>query len=416
MSEQSLAPVALTSEDGVQHFIGRQIPVDSSGGMEIYYAGPPASPGKTTFHTVSYMDVLDGQAPVDLLKDKIVLVGITATAEPDRYLTPVSRGRPMYGIEILANMIELIWSGRFIYHPGALAGSIILIGLGMLTGLLCMRPWIGIFSAAGIALLYFLLASWLFDLSGIMLDLFYAWLAIGVSYVMVTAYRYSIETRQRRKVLQLLEKRVRPETAQAALRGVQKGTVSLEGRVQEVTLVIAGLRGYNQLASLYPPEVVLRATEQLWNIFFQSVLELDGTVAGQSGEQATVFFNAPLPQPDHTRRAVMSAVAARNRLADYHRSLPAGHPHRIINLSFGVSTGKAIVGPAGSDGSQKYTVMGNPAYMALQLAALGAAGQILIDEIAFEKTGGSVPAVQTRSIPSRDGGEKKIIYEVRLQS
>ncbi len=245
--EQGPAPFAQIPQGGALNFIGRQIPVDSSGGMEIYYAGPPASPGKTTFHTVSYMDVLDGQAPVDLLKDKIVLVGITATAEPDRYLTPVSRGRPMYGIEILANMIESIWSGRFIYHPGAFASSIILIGLGMLIGLLCVRPWIGIFSAAGVALLYFLLASWLFDLSGFMLDLFYAWLAIGFSYVMVTAYRYSIETQQRRKVLQLLEKRVRPETAQAALHAVQKGTISLEGRVQEVTLVIATLRGYNQL-------------------------------------------------------------------------------------------------------------------------------------------------------------------------
>jgi adenylate cyclase len=409
------APVALLSENGIQNIMGRQIPVDSSGGMEIYYAGPPASPGKTTFRTISYMDVLDGRAPVDLLKDKIVLVGITATAEPDRYLTPVSRGRPMYGIEILANMIESIWSGRFIYHPGAFASSIILIGLGMLIGLLCVRPWIGILSAAGVALLYFLAASWLFDLSGYMLDLFYAWLAIGLSYVMVTAYRYSIETRQRRKVLQLLEKRVRPATMQAALRGVQKGTVSLEGRVQEVTLVIAVLRGYNQLASLYSPEVVLRATEQIWDTFLKCVLELDGTVAGQSGEQATIFFNAPLPQADHARLAVMSAVNARQALANDHSSLPAGHPHRIINLSFGVSTGKAIVGPAGSTGSQKYTVMGKPAYTAFQLAALGEAGQILIDEETYVKLGGSPPAIQSRSIPSPDGGERKIFYEVQPQ-
>jgi adenylate cyclase len=406
---------ALIPGGGVLKFAGRQIPVDSSGGMEIYYAGPPASPGKTTFQTVSYMDVLDGHVPAGLFKDKIVLVGITATAEPDRYLTPVSRGRPMYGIEILANMVESIWTGRFIYHPSTVTSAAILICLGMLTALLCVRPWLGIFGAAGVAVLYFLLVSWLFDLSGIMLDLFYPWLAIAVSYVTVTAYRYSVETRQRRKVLQLLEKRVRPETAQAALRAVQKGTVSLEGRVQEVTLLIAGLRGYNELARLYPPEVVLQATERLWNIFFQSVLELDGAVAGQEGEQATVFFNAPLPQADHARRAVMSAVSARNRLADYHRSLPADHPHRKIDLSFGVSAGKAIVGSAGPAGSHKYAVMGRPVFMASQLAALGNAGQILMDGVAYEKTGGTVPAVQVRSIPALDGGERKIIYEATLQ-
>jgi adenylate cyclase len=349
-----------------------------------------------------------------LFQDKIVLVGITATAEPDRYLTPVSRGRPMYGIEILANMVEAIWTGRFIYHPSTIINALILICLGMLTGLLCVRPWIGIIGAAGVAGLYFLLASWLFDLSGVMLDLFYPWLAVALSYVMVTAYRYSIESRQRHKVLQLLEKSVRPETAQAALHAVQKGAVSLEGRVQEVTLLIAGLRGYDELASLYSPEVVLQATERIWNMFFESVLELDGTVAGQAGEQATVFFNAPLPQADHARRAVLSAASARNRVADYQRSLPADHPHRKIDLSFGVSTGKGIVGSAGSTGDRKYTVMGRPVFMASQLAALGEPGQILMEGAVYEKIAGSVEATVVRSIPAGDGGERKIIYEAQL--
>jgi adenylate cyclase len=232
---------------------------------------------------------------------------------------------------------------------------------------------------------------------------------------MVTAYRYSVETRQRRKVLQLLEKRVRPETAQAALRAVQKGTVSLEGRVQEVTLLIAGLRDYDALASQCSPEVVLKATEQLWEIFFQSALEMDGTVAGQEGEQATVFYNAPLPQPDHARRAVDSAIAARDRVANYHRSLPADHPHRKISLSFGISTGKAIVGSTDSAGGHKYTVMGRPVFMASQLAALGNPWQIMLDGAAYDKTGGSVEADQVRTIQGREGGERKLIYEVRSQ-
>ena len=171
-------------------------------------------------------------------------------------------------------------------------------------------------------------------------------------------------------------------------------------------MLIAGLRGYNELASLYSPEVVLQATEQLWNIFFESVLEMDGTVAGQAGEQATVFFNAPLPQADHARRAVMSAVSARDRLADYRRALPANHPHRKIDLSFGVSSGRAIVGSADSAGSSKYTVMGKPVYMALQLSTMGNPGQILMDGVAYEKTGGTVAAA--RSVRYQSGmGERK---------
>jgi CHASE2 domain-containing sensor protein len=178
---------------------GRQIPVDTWGQMWIHYAGPPSQPGAAVFQTVSYQDVLDGVAPPELLKDKIVLVGITATAEPDRYLTPVSRGRPMYGVEILANVIETIWSGRFITLPALWLRVGILVLLGALTGLACVRPWLGLALTFVLAALYFAVASVLFDLRGVMLDLLFPFLTIALSYATVTAYRLSFEARHRRR-------------------------------------------------------------------------------------------------------------------------------------------------------------------------------------------------------------------------
>ena len=81
--------------DGYLEMVGRQIPVGESGDMNIYYAGPPAQADATTFQTVSYQAVLNQEVDDALFQDKIVLIGMTATAEPDRYLTPISRGRPM---------------------------------------------------------------------------------------------------------------------------------------------------------------------------------------------------------------------------------------------------------------------------------------------------------------------------------
>ena len=52
------------------------------------------------------MSVIDNSAPDELIQDKIVLVGLTATGGKDFYLTPVSQGRPMAGVEILANYVE----------------------------------------------------------------------------------------------------------------------------------------------------------------------------------------------------------------------------------------------------------------------------------------------------------------------
>jgi serine/threonine protein kinase/CHASE2 domain-containing sensor protein len=178
--------------------VGRQIPVDEYGAMRLYYAGPPARPGYTTFPVVSYLDVIQGDAGPDLFRDKIVLVGVTATAIPDRYSTPVSQGRLMYGVEILANTIEAIWSNKFITRPGEGVRIVILLLLGVLTGLLCARPFSGLILAAAVGAIYFLFTSWLFDTRGVMLDILLPFLTIAAGYVAVTTFRYAVETRRRR--------------------------------------------------------------------------------------------------------------------------------------------------------------------------------------------------------------------------
>ncbi len=195
-------------QDGVLPFLGRQIPVEDWGQMSIYFAGPPATPEQQTFSMASYVDVLDGRVPDNLFNGKIVLVGITATSEPDSYLTPVSRGRPMFGVEILANVIESIWSERFIAYPGLVIRIIVLLLLGALTGLVCVRPWTGLLLAAALALVYFGLAMLIFDTRGVMLDLLYPFMTIALSYALVTAYRLSAEVRRR---LQLLSLKAMPE-------------------------------------------------------------------------------------------------------------------------------------------------------------------------------------------------------------
>jgi CHASE2 domain-containing sensor protein/serine/threonine protein kinase len=183
--------------DGALTVIGREIPVGRSGEMIIHYAGPVSQPGAATFQTVAYQDVLDGLVPPDLIEDHLVLVGITATAEPDVHLTPVGGGEGMYGVEIQANIIETIWGDHFIMRPPIWARVGALLLLGVLTGLVCTRPWVGLALSALEAGLYFVAVSLLFDLWGFMMDLFYPFLTIGLSYLAVTGYRFSVEVRRR---------------------------------------------------------------------------------------------------------------------------------------------------------------------------------------------------------------------------
>lgn len=71
--------------------------------VRIHYAGPPG-----TFPQVSYVDVLEGRVPAELLRGRWVVIGVTATGVgTQRYLTPMS-SQSMTGAEYHANIIEML--------------------------------------------------------------------------------------------------------------------------------------------------------------------------------------------------------------------------------------------------------------------------------------------------------------------
>jgi len=70
------------------------------------YAGPHG-----TFGTLSYIDVLNDRVPMNLLKDRWVLVGATAEGLGDILQTPES---PMPGVEYQANVLESLERGLLV--------------------------------------------------------------------------------------------------------------------------------------------------------------------------------------------------------------------------------------------------------------------------------------------------------------
>lgn len=399
-------------EDGRLSYLGRHIPVGKSGEIFIYYAGPPTQADAATFQTISYQAVLDGSAPSDLFQDKIVLVGITATSEPDRYLTPVSDGRPMYGVEIIANVIESVWSNHFLIRPHPILLSIILVGLGLLTGLVCARARFGLILTLGTAFLYFLSASLLVDTRGVMLDLFFPLLTIALSYVAVTTYRFSVEVQRRRQIMQLFKSNVTPAKTQATIEAVRKGEINLAGQVQELTVLFVDIRGYRRFAEQYEPQQVIETVDFFRSLVIKTALDLDGTIAQTEGERVMVLFNAPLPQPNHAWLAVNLGLALRNRAQEYLASLPPDHPHQLLNFGYGVFSGRAIVGNTGTAPNQTYTAIGETVNIASQLASQARPTQLLVGKATFDQVADRIEARPLAPLLLRDHSQPLSVYSI----
>src|SRR3990172_3103625 len=113
---------------------GGIIPTDEKGRLLINFRG-----SQKTFPHYSFSDVVDGLVPVDALKDKIVLVGATATGIYDLRVTPLAGTFP--GVEIHANIIDNILQGDFIHRPDwvVIFDVLAILTLGILVAIVIPR-------------------------------------------------------------------------------------------------------------------------------------------------------------------------------------------------------------------------------------------------------------------------------------
>lgn len=114
---------------------------------------------RTAFQRVSYVDVLRGAIPAELLRDRWILVGVTAAGIGRDVPTP-GRGReqPMSGVEYHANVLNALLLDRAITPLGTARQLLLGIALALLPLLLYRprhawrRPWL---AAAASVLLTF---------------------------------------------------------------------------------------------------------------------------------------------------------------------------------------------------------------------------------------------------------------------
>jgi diguanylate cyclase (GGDEF)-like protein/PAS domain S-box-containing protein len=98
----------------------------------IPFAGPPGH-----FPAVSYVDVLHNKLPATILRDKFVLVGVTARGLTDALATPVSGlEQPMAGVEFNAQVLHALQQG-FVIQPLSMAWRMLLTG-----SLVMFLPWL----------------------------------------------------------------------------------------------------------------------------------------------------------------------------------------------------------------------------------------------------------------------------------
>lgn len=203
----------------------------------------------------------------------------------------------------------------------------------------------------------------------------------------------------------LFERMVSP----AVIEQLDPNSLQLGGKRTEITALFADIRGFTTYSEKLPPERLVRILNLYLAAMADAVLAQEGTVDKFMGDAIMAWFNAPVPQPDHTLRAVKTALAIRNSVENLYKELSSE-----AHLAFGVGIhfGDAVLGLIGTEKRLEYTAISDSVNTAKRLQENSAKNQIVISKEAYERVKKQVEVKPLEAMTVKGKSKPVDVFEV----
>jgi len=146
----------------------------------------------------------------------------------------------------------------------------------------------------------------------------------------------------------------------------------------EITVVFIDLRGFTSFAETAEPEDVMAVLQDYQTEMGRLITDHHGVIERFSGDAIMIFFNDPVPIPNHAEQAVRLAIAMRSAVETLkHKWRQRGSE---LGAGIGVATGYATLGLVGFEQRKDYAAIGAVTNLAARLCGEARHGQILISE------------------------------------
>ncbi|MGH9744946.1 MAG: CHASE2 domain-containing protein [Candidatus Acidiferrales bacterium] len=343
---------------------GRKLTVhpDYVSRMLVNFHGPAR-----TYPYISFANAALKKFQPGAFKDKIVLVGASATGIGDLRVTPFG-GLDFPGVEVHANLIDNILNHQFLTRGAKQGltdiGFILLFGIPLGIWLAVVQPrWM----AFGFALLlpFAAIVYWAF-LHGWWLNFIMPALFTLVPNVsLVALYRVLIEEQEKRKVRSAFQQYVSPEVIRRLLADPER----VKPRKSEITVLFSDVRGFTTISETLDAQELADLLNNYLTEMTRIVFRNQGTLDKYIGDAVMALWGAPFDEPDHATRSCEAALSMLERLTELQKEWRAqGRP--VMDIGIGINTGVASVGNMGSSLRYGYTAMGDSVNLASRLEGL----------------------------------------------
>ncbi len=348
-----------------------------------------------------------------MFQDKIVLIGATAIGIYDLRVIPFSNVYP--GLEIHANIVDSVLKTDFLRQPNwtSIFDIMAILMAGLILGLGLPRS--GVFTGAGIAGALFVghivLCQYLFAGQGVILNMVYPLMVIIAVYVSLTAYKYFVETRQKRFIRNAFSTYLAPTVVQQLIESPQ--SLELGGAEREITAFFSDVQGFTSISENLSPHELVELLNEFLTQMTDIILKHEGTVDKFEGDAIIAFFGAPNVLPNQAQTACQTCVEMQKRLAELRQKWRSEKRPELF-MRIGMCTGPAVVGNMGSASRMDYTMMGDTVNTAARLEGVNKiyGNYTLMCENTYQKAKNSIAAREIDAIKVVGKTEPITIYEV----
>ena len=330
------------------------------------------------------------------VKDRIVILGLTIEGVGGIIATPVGE---KWAHEIHAQALQTVIDGTSITRlPESRLLEGLLLAL-LLCTLLILVPRISVFWTIPLFL------SFIFLVSGGSYYAFTNYMQLwDPSYLLLAGtfnfghLVYNNFARENRLKLQI-KKQFGTYLSPAMVEKLQENPdlLKLGGDTRELSIMFTDVRGFTTISEHYGADVqgLTKIMNRYMTAMTQKILDNNGTLDKYIGDAQMAFWNAPLDDKDHAKRAVKTALEMLGDLDKFNEEIAKeGVPP--FGMGLGINTGSVVVGNMGSSQRFDYTCLGDSVNLASRLEGQSKPYHVkmVLGERTAELLEGSYPLVE----------------------
>lgn len=336
------------------------------------WVGPPGTVKPLSMRTL-LAEGAENNPDLQKLRDKVVIIGVAYAGSNDIHMTPYGHGllqnKLMRGPEIQAQAIEALMSGRFIDDLPLPMRWAVLAGVLVLGGFFWLRLSVGWGAVVlGSSLVLWAVLGYLAHLQLLAVPVAEFQLASTILFLAIYGLRFSTGERERDRVRKMFSRYVSSEVVKTLLSSGEMPV--LGGQALDVTVLFSDIRNFTTISERLKPEEVV----EMLNLWFEracAVIQREGgSVDKFIGDAIMAEFGAPLPYPDHPRRALRAALGLQEVAVGLQAWMAERFADRDVPefaIGVGVHSGTAVVGNIGSSERMEYTAIGDTVNLASRL-------------------------------------------------